>query len=90
MNRDAVIKQLMVTFLGELDDHVRALERQHARPGEGPGRRGTGSGGSRHCSVRSTVSRAARSVNLDPIAEACHLLEEVLTAVRDGGMPPGP
>ncbi|MDR3636364.1 MAG: hybrid sensor histidine kinase/response regulator [Isosphaeraceae bacterium] len=84
MDRAKLLERLMTTFLGELDEHVRvlngellALEKQP----DGPGR-------SEHFRTlfraAHSLKGAARSVNVGLIEEACHRLEDILGAARDG------
>ncbi len=87
MDKDKLIKRLMTTFLEELEEHVRALNRDLlALEKETDGRK--------RAELLQTLFRtahslkgAARSVNVNLIESVCHQLEEILTAVRDGAIP---
>ncbi|HEX8199158.1 MAG TPA: Hpt domain-containing protein, partial [Isosphaeraceae bacterium] len=84
MDKDRLVKRLMTTFLGELEEHVRALNHDLLaleKEPEGPGR------AARFQALSRTVHSlkgAARSVSVGPLVEACHRLEEILTAAQDG------
>src|SRR5919197_4137806 len=84
MDREKLTQRLMVTFLGELDDHVGSLERdllaleRAAQPDA-------------RSEIVSSVLRsahslkgAARAVALGDVAELCHGVEGLLASVRDG------
>src|SRR5438046_2163015 len=84
MDKDKLIRRLMATFLEELEEHVGALNRDllALEKEADPARRADllqGLFRSAH-----SLKGAARSVNVDPIESACHLLEDILTAARDG------
>src|SRR5262245_21545362 len=82
MNQEALIKQLMATFIEELDEHVRDLNRlllEHEKNGSvGDDERLRALFRAAH-----SLKGAARSVNLDLIEHACHQLEDILAAARD-------
>ena len=72
----------MSTFLVELDEHARAMERDLSWL-----ERGEGTPAQIHTSLfRSTHSLkgAARVVGVNAIETACHSLEEIVQALRDG------
>jgi two-component system chemotaxis sensor kinase CheA len=90
MDKEQLIQRLMATFLGELDEHARALNRDLLALEKDP--RGT-----ERAELCKTLFRtahslkgAARSVSLGPIETACHRLEGILAEVRDGLFTPGP
>jgi len=87
MDRDTLIKRLMSTFLGELDEHVRALNRDLLaleKGGEGPARvEAFGS----MLRASHSLKGAARSVDVGPIEAASHLLEDLFAAGRAGRLP---
>ena len=74
----------MATFLGELQEHARALERDLLALEKGPE-------SAERTELINTLFRtahslkgAARSVDIGIIETACHQLEEVFAAARDG------
>ncbi len=84
MDRNSLIKRLMSTFLGELDEHVRSLNRDLLaleRGLDGPARSEAFQAMLR---ALHSLKGAARSVDVGAIESACHLLEEVFAAGRDG------
>ncbi len=90
MDRDALAQRLMGTFLGELDEHVRALNRGLLALEKDPtGEDGTELFKTLFRTVHS-LKGAARSVSVSLIEGACHRLEEVLGAARDGRLLLGP
>jgi two-component system chemotaxis sensor kinase CheA len=90
MDQDTLLQQLMATFLDELEENVAALNRDLLaleKEPEGPGR------AERLRTLFRTahsLKGAARSVNLGPIESACHRMEALLAAARDGQVPLGP
>jgi two-component system, chemotaxis family, sensor kinase CheA len=90
MDKKQLIERLMVTFLGELGDHVRALNEELLaleKEPEGPGR-------TERFKVlfraAHSLKGAARSVGVGLVEDACHRLETILAAARDGPTPLGP
>ncbi|MBI4565715.1 MAG: response regulator [Planctomycetes bacterium] len=80
MEKDELIRRLMATFLGELEDHVRALNCDLLALEKKPAPE-----------VLATLFRtahslkgAARSVGAGVIETACHRLEEILSGLREG------
>jgi two-component system chemotaxis sensor kinase CheA len=86
MDKEKLIQRLMATFLEELQEHVAALNRDLLALEEDPG------GEARAQRLKAlfrgvhSLKGAARSVNVGVVETACHHLEEVLAAVRDGRM----
>lgn len=78
----------MATFLGELEEHIRALERDalalEKDPGDGRAERWKTLFRTAH-----SLKGAARSAGVSPIEQACHGLEAILGAARDGEVLPG-
>lgn len=75
-------RRLMSTFLVELEDHVRAIERDVLML-----ERGEGNPSQIHASLfRSahSLKGAARVIGLDAIESVCHRFEEIVQALRDG------
>ena len=90
MDKNQLIKRLMATFLGEIEEHVRtmnddmlALEKDPQAPDR------TERLKSLFRSAHS-MKGAARSVNVETIEDACHRLEEILSKARDGSVPLDP
>ena len=84
MDRSSLIKRLMATFLGELDEHVRSLNRDLLaleKDPDGPSRAEVFSSMLR---AMHSLKGASRSVNVAPIESISHLLEELIVAGRDG------
>src|SRR5947207_2004897 len=83
MDKDQLIKKLMVTFLEELEEHVHSLNAdllalEKAAEGTERAERLTTLFRTAH-----SLKGAARSVNVTLLEEACHHLEELLAAARD-------
>jgi two-component system chemotaxis sensor kinase CheA len=89
MDREDLARRLMATFLGELDEHVRALNRDLLALEKDPGDRRAELLKSLYRTAHS-LKGAARSVNVDVIEAACHRLEEILGGARDGTCPLDP
>ncbi len=90
MDKDQLIKRLMKTFLEELEEHVGALNRDLlALEKDSSGQERT-----EHLKTlfrtAHSLKGAARSVNVTLIESACHRLEEILAAARDGKAALGP
>src|SRR5215213_993273 len=87
MDRGKLIQRLMVTFLGELGEHVRAINDDLLALEK------AGDGVDRVERIQSlfrsahSLKGAARSVGAGVVEQACHHLEGILARVRDGGMP---
>src|SRR3954469_25760140 len=84
MDRSSLIKRLMATFLGELDEHVRSLNRDLLaleKEPDGPSRAEVFASMLR---AMHSLKGAARSVNVKPIESVGHLLEELIGAGRGG------
>ncbi|MBI2193264.1 MAG: hybrid sensor histidine kinase/response regulator [Planctomycetes bacterium] len=87
MDREKLIQRLMVTFLDELEGHVQAMNRdllalEKVEPGGAQEERLRALFRTAH-----TLKSAARAVSLQPIEQASHQLEEILTAAREGRRP---
>ena len=90
MDQEALQRRLMDVFLGELEEHVRslndgllALEKQAGADERTECVRGL-------FRAAHSLKGAAGSVGVKPIETACHHLEEILGAVRDGSITLGP
>ena len=82
MNREQLRQRLMGTFLGELEEHVRALNRDLLALEKGAGEPHTELVETLFRTVHS-LKGASRSVNAHAIEAACHRLESTLAAARD-------
>jgi two-component system chemotaxis sensor kinase CheA len=82
MDKSQLAQRLMATFLEELEEHVRSLNRDLLALEKQTGREGAEALKSVFRAAHS-LKGAARAVNLPLIEQACHRLEELLTAVRD-------
>ena len=89
MDKDKLAKRLLVTFQGEIPEHVGALNENLLALEKDP--QGPAAPGQLKSLFRAahSLKGAARSVSLTPIEEMCHHLEEVLRAVQNGLMPLG-
>jgi two-component system chemotaxis sensor kinase CheA len=85
MDKEALRQRLMVTFLGELEEHVRAINRDAIALERAPGD-DTALVTSLFRTAHS-LKGAARSVNVQPIEAACHRLETLLGQARDARRP---
>jgi two-component system chemotaxis sensor kinase CheA len=90
MDKEQLVQRLMATFLGELEEHAGALNRDLLaleKEPQGPPR-------AELCKTlfrtAHSLKGAARSVTVAPIEAACHRLEGILADVRDGQLSPGP
>src|SRR5438874_2062981 len=90
MDKDRLVKRLMATFLGELEENVRKLNDNLLALEKDPDGPGRAEQVRELFRVAHSVKGAARSVNVGLIEEACHRLEEILAAARDGVAPLGP
>jgi len=88
IDREKLAQRLMATFLDELDEHVRALDRDalaFEKAAEAERVELT-----KHLfRTMHSLKGAARSVGLDVIATACHEFEEILARARDDKAPLG-
>ncbi|MCG8422913.1 MAG: hybrid sensor histidine kinase/response regulator [Proteobacteria bacterium] len=83
MDRDELLRQLMGTFLDELDEHVETINQVvlAVEAGSRSGGRDTATVIFR--SVHS-LKGAARAVDISVVETACHRLEELLSPLREG------
>src|SRR4051794_30695723 len=84
MDRNKLIERLMTTFLGELAEHVRTINEVLLALEKGPEGTGRAEEFKTLLRVAHSLKGAARSVGVAAIEEACHRIEEILTAARDG------
>lgn len=83
IDREKLAQRLMATFLGELEEHVRALDRDALALEKAPVAERSELTKNLFRTVHS-LKGASRSVGLDVVATACHALEELLGRARDG------
>jgi two-component system chemotaxis sensor kinase CheA len=84
MDRNKLIERLMATFRGELEEHVRNLNEGLLTLEKDPAAPGRVAVFKTLLRVAHSLKGAARSVGMAAIEEACHRVEEILTAARDG------
>ena len=84
MDKDKLAKLLMATFLEELGEHVRALNRDVLAMERGPSAADRAELWKLLFRSAHSLKGAARSVNVELIERACHHLEEILSSARDG------
>src|SRR5438270_4573724 len=84
MDRNSLIRRLMATFLGELDEHVRSLNRDLLALEKDPDGPSRDEAFSSMLRAMHSLKGASRSVNVAPIESISHLLEELIVAGRDG------
>ena len=82
MDREQLLQRLMVTFLGELEEHVRALNRDLLVLDKDSDEPSAELVETLFRTVHS-LKGAARSVDVRAIETACHRLESILAAVRE-------
>ena len=87
MDTDRLTKRLMATFLGELEDHVRALERDLLALEKQPEPAARKELFATLFRTAHSLKGAARSVGVGPLEAAGHRLEELFAAGRDGRTP---
>ena len=83
MDKEQLIQRLMSTFVAELDEHVRALNRDLLALEKDPGADRTELIKTLFRTVHS-LKGAARSVNITLIEATCHRLESIFGSVREG------
>lgn len=84
MDKDTLIRQLMSTFLEELEEHVRSFNQDLLTLEKNPTAEEQAARLKTLFRAAHSLKGAARSVNVTLIEGACHRLEEVLAAARDG------
>ena len=88
MNKDALIKQLMATYFEELDEQIRALNRDLLELENAPSEARREELFKSLLRTAHTLKGASASVNIRPIAAACHRLEDALAAMQKGALAP--
>ena len=86
MKKDEFLERLMKTFLGELEEHVEALNHDLLALEKGPPEDERSELVKSLFRAAHTLKGAAESVNVTPIASASHELEGVLATARDEGI----
>lgn len=84
MDRKDLIQHLMTTFQGELQELVRDLERDLLRLEKEEDRQERAELLRKLFRTAHSLKGAARSVDVRPIEAACHHLEDIFAALRDG------
>jgi two-component system chemotaxis sensor kinase CheA len=87
VDRDDLVKRLMVTFVGELDDHARALERDLLALEKKPAPEVRGELFASLFRTAHSLKGSARTVRLNLLETTGHHLEEVFAAARAGRLP---
>ena len=83
MDKAKLITRLMNTFLDELQEHVRVLNRESLALEKNPAEAERARRLQELLRTAHSLKGAARSVDLSLIEEACHGLEDLLAGVRD-------
>lgn len=87
MDRDDLVKRLMVTFVGELEDHARALERDLLALEKNPALQAKGELFASLFRTAHSLKGSARTVRANLLETTGHHLEELFAAARDGRLP---
>jgi len=90
MDQAALHRRLMGVFLGELEEHVRALNDGLLALEKEPIAEERAEQLKRLFRAAHSLKGSAGAVNVKPIEIACHSLEEILGAARDGSYTLGP
>ena len=87
MNKDQLAARLLATFIGELEEQVRAMNAELLALEGDPGNAERLKAVFR---VAHTLKGAARAASVPAVEQACHTLETLLAEVRDGKLTLGP
>jgi two-component system chemotaxis sensor kinase CheA len=87
MDREDLVKRLMVTFVGELEDHARSIERDLLALEKKPAPDVRGEIFASLFRVAHSLKGSARTVRVNLLETTGHHLEEVFAAARDGRLP---
>ena len=87
MDKDDFVKRLMVTFVGELEDHARALERDLLALEKRPAPDTQGELFASLFRTAHSLKGSARTVRVNLLETTGHRLEEIFAAARDGRLP---
>jgi two-component system chemotaxis sensor kinase CheA len=88
MERDQLIQKLTATFLVELRDHVRNVERDLLALERGPDAAAQAELYASLFRTAHSLKGASRAVGAGLVETACHRLEEIVQAFRDGLLAP--
>lgn len=86
IDRAGLIRQLMQTFLGELQEHARTIEETLLKMERGDAAEDRAVLTGALFRAAHSLKSAARAVDLPPIERLCHALEDIFAAVRDGAL----
>ena len=84
MDKDKLIERLLVTFLEELEEGVRAFNKDLLALDKKPTPEERGEILKTLFRTAHSLKGASRSVNLPLVEEACHRMEEILSKIREG------
>jgi two-component system, chemotaxis family, sensor kinase CheA len=87
MDKDDLVQRLMVTFIGELEDHARALERDLLALEKRPAPDVKGEIFASLFRTAHSLKGSARMVRVSLLETTGHRLEEIFAAARDGRLP---
>ena len=90
MDKDTLLKRLMETFLGELEEHVQAINCDLLTLEREPPEAERAEHLKTLFRSAHSLKGAARSVNVRQIEAVCHRMEEMLGAARDAEQTLGP
>jgi two-component system chemotaxis sensor kinase CheA len=87
MDKDDLVQRLMVTFVGELEDHARTLERDLLALEKKPTLKKKSELFASLFRTAHSLKGSARTVRVNLLETTGHHLEEVFAAARDGRLP---
>jgi two-component system, chemotaxis family, sensor kinase CheA len=87
MDKDDLVQRLMVTFVGELEDHARALERDLLALEKRPAPDVKAELFAALFRTAHSLKGSARTVRVGLLETTGHRLEEIIGAARDGRLP---
>lgn len=90
MNKDALIQQLMATYVDEVDEEARALNRDLLALEKAPPEAERLDLFKSLLRTAHTLKGASRSVNVGPVETICHQLEEVFANLQHGELAEDP
>lgn len=86
IDRAGLIRQLMQTFLGELQEHARTIEETLLTMERGDAAQDRSALTGALFRAAHSLKSAARAVDLPAIERLCHALEDIFAAVREGAL----